>query len=101
MPPILATLRARLADRRAVAELGAGSWELFSALLFSSAVVPEASATPVPPLVLIASLAVSAAIGPSLAARGARGLWIAAAARAIAWPLSALPLLAGSDASVI
>ena len=95
------SLRARLADRRVIAELAAAGWETFSVLLFASAVVPEASSTPVPPLVLFGSLLVSAAIGPSGAARGPRGMWIAAALRAVAWPVAALPLLPRSDAGVI
>ena len=101
MPALLAEIRARFANRRAAAEIAAAVWELFSALLFSSAVVPEASATPLPPALLALTLLVSAALGPSLAARGSRGLAVASGIRAVAWPLSAWPLFGASGASVI
>ncbi|MFT3768547.1 MAG: histidine kinase dimerization/phospho-acceptor domain-containing protein [Minicystis sp.] len=95
------SLRARLADRRVVAELAAAGWELFSALLFASAVVPAASRSPLPSIVLVASLAVSAAIGPSLHARGPRGHAIAAAIRAASWPIAAISLLPASETRVV
>jgi len=92
MPPPQ-PLHARPADRRVAAELTAGGWELFSALLFASAVVPEASDRVWPPLILVGSLLVSTALGPTLSARGARGHALAAAGRAVSWPIAALPLL--------
>src|SRR5512141_1578386 len=88
-------------DRRGLVEIAAAVWELFSAALFASAVVPEASATPWPPLLLSITLLVSAALGPRLAASGARGYGVAAVLRAVAWPLSTLPLVAGSGVRVL
>jgi signal transduction histidine kinase len=95
------SLRARLADRRWVAEIAAAAWESFSSLLFASAVVPEASDTPLPPSLLAVTLLVSAALGPTLMTGGPRGHAIAAAIRAISWPLAALPLLHPMGSRVI
>jgi signal transduction histidine kinase len=95
-PPLLARL-----DRRVVVEIAAAGWELFSALLFSSAVVPEASATPWPPLILVATLLVSAALGPRLAASGARGYDAAALVRAVSWALATASLAAASGLRVV
>jgi signal transduction histidine kinase len=83
------------------AEFGAAGWEVFSAMLFASAVVPAVSASPLPTLLLAASLVLSAAIGPSLAARGQRGHTLAAAVRVVSWPIAALPLLPASDTRVV
>jgi signal transduction histidine kinase len=95
-------LRARLDDRRTLAEILAAGWELFSALLFISAVLPEAARAVWPPLIFVATIAVSAAIGPALTARGARGYDVAALVRGLSWALSVAPTLgtAGSRALV-
>jgi signal transduction histidine kinase len=88
--------RAWLSDRRIVAELTSAGWELFSALLFLSAVLPDAASAPWTPLILFATIALSAAIGPALMARGARGRNAAAVVRAVSWPLAVVPVLAES-----
>ncbi|MGK3996801.1 ATP-binding protein [Sorangium sp. So ce1024] len=77
---------------RARAELVATGWELFSALLFLSAVVPAALTTPWPAILLLASMALSAALSGALVRRGDRGFAIAAAIRTLSWPLAVLPL---------
>ncbi|CAN91088.1 hypothetical protein sce0931 [Sorangium cellulosum So ce56] len=87
-PPPPAALRAP----RVRAELVATGWELFSALLFLSAVVPAALTTPWPAILLLASLAASAALSGALTRRGDRGFAVAAAIRALSWPLAVLPL---------
>ena len=73
------------------AELLAILWETFSALLFSSAVLPAALGTPWPGVAFAASLAVSAALLPVLQ-RKKRGLVLASLLRVVAWPLVALIL---------
>ena len=77
MPAFLA----RLADRRIAVEIAAACWELFSALLFISAVLPEAASGAVHAAHLRRVARASAAIGPSLTARGARGYDAAALIR--------------------
>ncbi|WP_437715865.1 ATP-binding protein [Sorangium sp. So ce448] len=77
---------------RVRAELVATGWELFSALLFLSAVVPAAFTTPWPAILLLASLAASAAFSGALTRRGDRGFAVAAAIRTLSWPLAVLPL---------
>ncbi|WP_437611621.1 ATP-binding protein [Sorangium sp. So ce834] len=84
-------LRAPLTPR-ARAELVATGWELFSALLFLSAVVPAALTTPWPAILLLASMALSAALSGVLVRRGDRGFAIAAAIRTLSWPLAVSPL---------
>jgi signal transduction histidine kinase len=79
-----------------VAEIAAAGWELFSALLFITAVLPAAAQAPGPPLIFLASLALSAALSERLTARGARGYDTAAALRAVSWPIAVAPLLAAS-----
>ncbi|HTN87272.1 MAG TPA: HAMP domain-containing protein, partial [Sorangium sp.] len=74
------------------AELVANGWELFSALLFLSAVVPAALTTPWPAILLLASMALSAALSGVLVRLGDRGFAIAAAIRTLSWPLAVLPL---------
>jgi two-component system, NtrC family, sensor kinase len=71
----------------------AALWEVFSALLFISAVVPAAFETPWPAVVLLGSLGLSAALAHRLKALGMRGYTIAGALRALSWPLAAAPLL--------
>ncbi|WP_437690487.1 ATP-binding protein [Sorangium sp. So ce176] len=87
-PPPLSLLR----TPRARAELVANGWELFSALLFLSAVVPAALTTPWPAILLLASMALSTALSGALVRRGDRGFAIAAAIRTLSWPLAVLPL---------
>lgn len=87
-PPPLSLLR----TPRARAELVATGWELFSALLFLSAVVPAALTTPWPAILLLASMALSTALSGALVRRGDRGFAIAAAIRTLSWPLAVLPL---------
>jgi two-component system NtrC family sensor kinase len=69
----------------------AALWEVFSALLFISAVVPAAFETPWPAVVLLGSLGLSAALAHRLKALGMRGYTIAGALRALSWPLAAGP----------
>ncbi|WP_437678178.1 sensor histidine kinase [Sorangium sp. So ce131] len=88
--PALSLLRAP----RVRAELVANGWELFSALLFLSAVVPAALATPWPAVLLLASMALSSALSGALVRRGDRGFALAAAIRAVSWPLAVSPLAA-------
>ncbi|HSN98428.1 MAG TPA: hypothetical protein VLS89_09020, partial [Candidatus Nanopelagicales bacterium] len=76
------------------AELVAAGWELFSALLFVSAVVPAAFSTASPGLLFLGSMVVSAAVGGELSRRGDPGLAVAALIRVVAWPLASAPLLA-------
>src|ERR1700678_1043483 len=52
----------RLADRRGPAELAGAAWEVFSSLLFISAVLPEVAFASFTPLIFFGALAVSAAI---------------------------------------
>lgn len=87
------------APRRA--ELLAVAWELFSAILFSSTVVPAAFGTPWPALILGASLAISAAMAPALQAHGARGYALAGSVRALSWPIAVGPLAWTSGPRVI
>ncbi|AUX20456.1 uncharacterized protein SOCEGT47_009270 [Sorangium cellulosum] len=96
--PLLQPLRAP----RVRAELVASGWELFSALLFLSAVVPAALATPWPAAILLASMALSTSLSGVLARRGDRGFAIAAAIRTLSWPLAVSPLAArGAAAAAI
>src|SRR5262249_32775197 len=80
-------------SRPEVAEIAAAGWELFSALLFITAVLPAAAQAPLPPLIFLASLALSSALSRRLTSRGARGYDTAAAIRAISWPLAVAPLV--------
>jgi signal transduction histidine kinase len=84
-----------------LAELVGAAWELFSGLLFMSAVVPDAVEGGVTPLVFAATIALSAVVGPSLSARGARGYDVAAIFRLVSWPLAVSPLLPGAGRRVL
>lgn len=75
------------------AELVAAAWEIFSALLFVSAVLPAAFETPVAWAVFATSLAASALLARPLARRGERGYTIAFALRAVAWTLAIAPIV--------
>jgi signal transduction histidine kinase len=88
-----------MTDRRVLAELAGAGWELFSALLFVSTVLPEAAPAASSLLVFAATLVVSAALGATLAARGARGYGVAALLRVAAWPVA--PMLAASGRPVL
>jgi signal transduction histidine kinase len=75
------------------AEVAASGWELFSALLFASAVIPAALGVNATALSFLASMVLSALLGRALLGRGERGFSALAVVRVIAWPLSILPLL--------
>ncbi len=91
MPNLLARWReARPVVR---AEIIATTWECFSVLLFISAVLPAALASPWAGALFFAGLATSAAIAGPLTRRGRRGIAWAAALRTFFWLLSVTPLL--------
>jgi two-component system, NtrC family, sensor kinase len=79
----------------------AAAWEVFSSLLFTSAVVPAGFETPAPALIFGGSLALSAALASRLALHGTRGRVIAAALRALSWLAMVAPLLAPMGARVL
>ncbi|EYF00665.1 ATP-binding protein [Chondromyces apiculatus] len=87
------TLASLVASPRLRAELVAVVWELFSALLFISALLPAAFTTVWPAVLFVGSMAVSALVGGRLAHGGERGIAIAGVLRVVAWPLAATPLL--------
>jgi signal transduction histidine kinase len=91
----------RLPPAPVQAEIIAAVWEVFSALLFISGVVPAAFATPWPALILLGSLALSAVLAPKLLALGARGYGIAGLIRMLSWPLAVAPLLGISGSRVL
>jgi two-component system NtrC family sensor kinase len=91
-----------LPDRRPLlAELAGAGWDLFSSLLFVSAVLPEVAATGWVTVIFLASIAVSAAIGPALTARGPRGYDLAALLRVVSWPLAVAPVVETSGRRVL
>lgn len=96
--PLLPTPLLRFAGRRTLAEAAAVAWELFSALLFISAVLPAALASPVTPAIFVGTLALSAVLARCLPARSHA---LAAAVRAASWPLAVLPLLHTSGRRVV
>jgi signal transduction histidine kinase len=75
------------------AELLAGAWEIFSAMLFVSAVVPAAFSRAEVELGFLGTLVVSAIVARPLARLGTRGYAGAGAIRAVSWPLSVAPLV--------
>jgi two-component system NtrC family sensor kinase len=79
------------------AEIVANSWEIFSALLFVSAVVPQAFSTPWPSIIFAIGLAVSSWLARPLTDRGTRGAGLAAALRMVFWLLAVVPLLQAVD----
>jgi two-component system NtrC family sensor kinase len=99
MPRLHTRIAARLVERPVAVEIAAAGWELFSALLFVTAVLPGASG-PLPPILFVASLALSAALGPSLTQRGARGYVAAAMIRGLSWLLAVAPLVRASGPRV-
>lgn len=83
------------------AELAATGWEVFSSVLFVSAVVPAALITPYPVMIFAASLALSAALARTLLVRGVRGFTWAGAIRVGSWTVAALPLVRAGGLSVL
>jgi len=79
------------------AEIVTTSWEIFSVLLFISAVVPAAFTTPWPALLFVGGLLVSTALSRVLARNGRTGYGIAAIIRVAAWVLAVTPLLGTTD----
>ncbi len=83
------------------AEVAASGWELFSALLFASAVIPAALGLNATALSFLASMVLSALLARALLPRGEHGYTALALVRVLAWPLSILPLLAASGAGAL
>ena len=75
------------------AEVAAIGWELFSALLFASAVVPAALGIGATAIGFLASMALSAILARALLARGEPAYAGLAIVRVVAWLLAVLPLL--------
>lgn len=75
------------------AEVAAVGWELFSALLFASAVVPAALRMGPTALGFLASLVLSAALARALLERGEAGYSVLAIVRVVAWVLAVWPLV--------
>lgn len=73
------------------AELLVFVWETFSALLFASAVLPQALRSPWPGVLFVATLVVSAVAMRAVARGGERAIALASGFRLIAWPLAFLP----------
>lgn len=87
------TLISKIATRGAIrAEIYCVAWETFSALLFGSAILPAALATPWPGGVFLGSLILSAALLPLFIRQGRRGIIAASLLRVPAWPVAALTL---------
>jgi two-component system, NtrC family, sensor kinase len=82
------------------AETLATSWEIFSVLLFSSAVVPAVFGSPWPSALFLGSLALSAALARPLAVIGRRGFLIAALIRFATWP-AIITTLVGFDPKTV
>ena len=83
------------------AEVSALGWELFSALLFASAVIPAALGANATAGLFLASMVLSAILARSLLPRGEKGYTALALVRIAAWPLSILPLLHTSGAGAL
>ncbi|HTJ81147.1 MAG TPA: ATP-binding protein [Polyangiaceae bacterium] len=79
------------------AELVSAAWEIFSAMLFVSAVLPSVRGPVLPPAIFLVGLVVSAILARPLAKLGDRGLFVAAAARVVFWSVSILPIPAKND----
>lgn len=101
MKPTAQRFRGLLESAPLRAEVLAVVWEVFSAMLFISAIVPAAFGTPWPALILCLTLVVSALAAPSLQAHGARGYTFAGALRTLSWPLAVGPLAWTSGPRVI
>ncbi len=74
------------------AELLCASWETFSALLFGSAILPAALATPWPGVIFFGSLLVSAVLLPFFVRAGRVGVIGASLIRVPVWPIAAMTL---------
>jgi hypothetical protein len=83
------------------AELIAAAWEIFSVLLFISAVFPAAFSSPWPSVVFVTGLLVTVLSAPWLIARGRTGITIAAVLRIPWWLASVTPLLPEKDLRVL
>lgn len=79
------------------AEIVTTSWEIFSVLLFISAVVPAAFETPWPAVLFVGGLLLSTALSRVLARNGRVGYGIAAAIRVGAWLVAVTPLIGTTD----
>jgi len=75
------------------AEVAAAGWELFSALLFASAVLPAALGMRLAAVVFLASMIVSAVLARALLPRAETGYTVLALVRVAVWPVSVVPLL--------
>jgi two-component system, NtrC family, sensor kinase len=79
------------------AEIITTSWEIFSVLLFISAVVPAAFTTPWPSTLFVGSLVLSTALSRTLVRNGRAGYAIAGLIRVGGWMLAITPLVDGTD----
>ncbi len=95
------TTRWTRADPLVRAEIIATAWEIFSVLLFISAVVPLAFTTPWPSVVFVSGLGLSTALARRLTHIGRRGYTIAAGLRILFWLAAVTPLLSGRDLRVL
>lgn len=82
------------------AEIVAAGWEIFSVLLFFSAVVPAALGSPWPSALFVGSLTLSAAMARPLVALGRRGFLLAALLRFACWP-AIITTLVGFDLQMV
>lgn len=78
------------------AEVAAAGWELFSALLFASAVVPAAAGMRATAIGFLASMALSAVLARALLGRGEAGYSALAIVRVVAWLVAVSPLVAST-----
>jgi signal transduction histidine kinase len=83
------------------AEIITTSWEIFSVLLFISAVVPAAFKTPWPTALFVGGLLTSTALSRLLAKNGRVGYTIAGLIRVAAWLVAVTPLIATTDLRLI
>lgn len=83
----------RRASRFATAELANVAWEAVSALLFATAVAPPVLASAWPPLLFVASLAVSAVVGFALRRRGRGRLAALVLVRMAGWVVALVPVV--------
>ncbi|HEX5634642.1 MAG TPA: hypothetical protein VFX50_15475, partial [Gemmatimonadales bacterium] len=93
--------RWRRAEPLVRAEIIATTWEIFSVLLFISAVVPLAFTTPWPSVVFVSGLAISSLLARRLASMGRQGYMVAAGLRILFWLAAVTPLLSGLDVRVL
>ena len=73
------------------AELVCGAWETFSALLFASAIMPQALRSPWPGAVFVLTLLASIVLAARVRRGGERAIAVGSALRLLAWPLAFLP----------